>query len=213
MNWTKASYRKDVEQRLKEELRRRGYSFFAKDFSFIRPTGPDPDVTARVSYQVTTANQPPTVVGIHPSGSIRIGSVAKICEDLFGRSAETATISAPLGAFTSANANQSVYRFDWADTAGSAFEKLSSDLDQFDSFASAIQSVQDLSADRLARVPNLRRNFAEGLGETYKYTTPEVAAVIHHLNGDRERAVSALALARRLGPEQRAKVADFIDHE
>jgi len=153
------------------------------------------EVEAGMAVQVVKTKLPTSVVVLMVDASLRLTSVAELCEQLFARERAIATIGGPLGRFTERDVFVTEYRFDWRGDKDRILSQLDQDINKFSRFAESINSAQSLDAGRLARLPSLRKNFSLGLGETYKYTVPEVAAVLHHLNGRRDEAIRAAAIA------------------
>lgn len=120
------------------------------------------------------------------------------------RPAGVATIGGPLGRFNARDENLSEYVFDWNTAEEAQLRGIEGDVLSFSRFAASVTSVANVDVDRLAKLPHLRRVFAAGLGETYQFTTPEVAAVIHKLNGRDAAARSALDIARRSEGKRRS---------
>jgi len=189
------------------------FSKVADQYGFVREKGlfftrmQSDEVEAGMAVQVVKTKLPTSVVVLLVDASLRLTSVAELCEQLFARDRAIATIGGPLGRFTERDDFVTEYRFDWEGDEDRVLSQLDQDINKFSRFAESINSAQSLDAGRLARLPGLRKNFSLGLGETYKYTVPEVAAVLHRLNGRRDEAMRAAAIIElnksgRLSSEQ-----------
>ncbi|QNK59199.1 hypothetical protein [Paenibacillus sp. PAMC21692] len=179
------------------------FSKVADQYGFVRENGlsftrkQSDEVEAGMAVQVAITKLPASVVVLLVDVSLRLASVAELCEQLFARDRAIATIGGPLGRFTERDDFVTEYRFDWKGDEDRVLGQLDADIHKFSRFAESINSAQSLDAGRLARLPGLRKNFSLGLGETYKYTVPEVAAVLHRLNGKRDEAMRTAAIAER----------------
>lgn len=210
-SWTKSAYTKHVVTLVTDLLGEYGYSPVGKDLRLENVQSPE--VSSSISIAVVSQKTADATVALDIYASITLRSVADLCEKLFGRETSVATIGGPIGRFLKVDTSRHGYRFNWNLTEAEQLLKLKNDLLEFVKFSRSISSVKDLDAEALARIPVLRKNFAQGLGETYKYTAPEVAAVIHKLNSRADRAVLALGVAERSGrlsADQLARIMEFI---
>lgn len=153
------------------------------------------DVVVCLVIRFVVAKLPASVVQIDVDVTIRSVEIAGLCRDLFDRDFELPTLWGPLGRFVGRTDYVSSYRFDWNRSNNENFSSLKNDFSSFDDFARSLRGSSDLDIERLSKIPALRKNMVDGLGETYRFTLPEIAVVIYKLNSREQWVERALRVA------------------
>jgi hypothetical protein len=208
--WTKKTYKDHLLGRLHDTLISHGYARVAPGIAYAKRNSDEVD--SRLSVRTVTGAVSPCCVEFELDGFLRLSSVAEVCQLLFGRDGSVATIGGAIATFAPRRHKVS-YAFDWRADEDRQWSGLEADLQGFLAFVELVHSAEDLDVDRLRRIPKIGGNFAEGLGESYRYTTPEVAAVLHKLNSRTSRALEALEIAAqsvRLSASQLARLQAYV---
>ncbi|WP_218056524.1 hypothetical protein, partial [Gilliamella sp. wkB112] len=184
MSWTKALFKKEIDNIISCELKKRSYKkksrLYFKKLSLTY---------ADISYQITLNDCQKTEVGFHFWGTISLDEINNFLKRFYKDDRNFFPImTGNIGLFTPANTNKSYY-FNWERDYTEQLNKFLLDLSYFESLVENIKEVKDLSLDNLKKIPFIRKNFSEGLSKNYKFCHPSVEAAINFLNGNFEEAI------------------------
>lgn len=198
--------------RLADYLQEKGCAGSEKSGYSLKKTE---DISIIFTIRTVTGKLPASVVQLDVDAALRSAAVAELCSNLVCRSPGLPTIWGPLGRLIGRGDYVSSYRFDWCVDFDGQFSKLTRDLDVFLELYGSIQGYRDLDMEKLLKVPTFRKLFSDGIGEVYRFGLPEIAAVVHKMNDNGNRALQALEIAEadksgRLSAEGKVRLHQFV---